>query len=97
MGIIIFLIIPLSSIAFLFVKDNNKIRRLILNVLLILNALLFLFPLLLAYSNTPSGESMWNENTGGGASLWLYIIIFPLTIAIQVILFILKLVYKSKK
>jgi hypothetical protein len=40
---------------------------------------------------------MWNENTGGGAALWLYIIIFPLTALFQLILFILKLVFMAQE
>ncbi|WP_343604188.1 hypothetical protein [Fluviicola sp.] len=96
MAIILFLLIPVSGIALLFVKDVNKTRKITLNILLILNTILFLLPLMLAYSNTPSRESMWNENTGGGAALWLYILIFPLTGIFQLVLFILKLVYASK-
>lgn len=39
MGAIIFLLIPLSSIGLLFFKDAKKDRKLIMNTLLILNAL----------------------------------------------------------
>lgn len=70
-----------------------------MNLLLILNACFFLSPILMAYSNTPSGESLWNENTGGGAALWLYIIVLPISALIQLVLLILKVVFavNSKK
>lgn len=47
----------------------------------------------MAYSNTPTGESMWNENTGGGAALWLYLIIFPFSAIAQIVLLILKIIF----
>lgn len=96
MEVILFLLIPLSSIGLLFLKDEKKERKQIMNVLLIINALVFLSPLFLAYSNTPTGESMWNENTGGGAALWLYLIIFPLSGLAQITLLILKVVFVTK-
>lgn len=96
MAVILFLLIPLSSIGLLFLKDEKKERKQIMNVLLIINTLVFLSPLFLAYSNTPSGESMWNENTGGGAALWLYLIIFPLSGLTQITLLILKVVFATK-
>lgn len=96
MAVILFLLIPLSSIGLLFLKDEKKERKQIMNVLLIINALVFLSPLFLAYSNTPTGESMWNENTGGGAALWLYLIIFPLSGLAQITLLILKVVFVTK-
>lgn len=95
MGIILFFLIPLSSIGLLFLKDTKKKRKYVLNVLLILNAFLFLIPMILAYFNTPPGESMWNENTGGGVLLWLYIIIFPICALAQLTLLILKIVHAS--
>lgn len=96
MAVILFLLIPLSSIGLLFLKDEKKERKQIMNVLLIINALVFLSPLFLAYYNTPTGESMWNENTGGGAALWLYLIIFPLSGLAQITLLILKVVFVTK-
>lgn len=95
MDLLLFLIIPISSILLLFLKDRNKNRQVALNILLIINAFFFLIPLFLAYSNTPKGESMWNENTGGGAVLWLYLIVFPICAIIQIVLLILKFVYFS--
>lgn len=96
MEILFFLLLPLSSIALLFLKDSNKRRKLRLNVLLLLNALLFMIPLFMAYTNTPKGESIWNENSGGGAALWLYMIVFPVCFIAQVVLFVLKIEYAKK-
>lgn len=95
MEILLFLILPVSSIILLFLKDANNKRRRVMNVLLILNAILFLIPIMLAYSNTPAGESIWNENTGGGAALWLYMLVFPLSGIIQLVLLILKIVFAT--
>ncbi len=94
---IIFLLIPISSIGLLFVKDYNARRREIMNVLLIINTFLFLSPLIKAYTSTPAGESMWNENTGGGANLWLYFIILPVCLIIQAVLATLKIVFSVEK
>lgn len=95
MEIIIFLLIPISSIGLLFLKDSKKERKQIMNGLLITNAILFLSPIFMAYSITPTGESMWNENTGGGAALWLYLIILPISAIIQLVLLILKIVFAT--
>lgn len=95
MEYLLFSILPISSVALLFLKDKNKERWETMNALLVINAILFLSPLFKAYSNTPAGESMWNENTGGGAALWIYIFIFPLCVLIQLVLLILKLVFYS--
>ncbi|HMQ49087.1 MAG TPA: hypothetical protein PKA00_16460 [Saprospiraceae bacterium] len=96
MEILLFLLLPLCCIALLFLKDNNKRRKLRLNVLLLLNALLFMLPLLMAYANTPKGESLWNENSGGGAALWLYMLVFPVCFIGLVVLFILKISFAKK-
>jgi hypothetical protein len=93
MAAILFLLIPLSSIGLLLLKDSKRERKIVMNVLLILNAVLFLSPMLMAYSNTPTGESMWNENTGGGAALWLYLIIFPFSAIAQIVLLVLKIIF----
>lgn len=63
--------------------------------LLIANALFFIFPAILAYVTTPEGGSMWNENAGGGAALWLYMIVLPLSGLIQLVLLILKIVFAT--
>lgn len=94
---VIFFVLPISSIALFFLQDNNKDRRTLLNMLLLFNLIVFISPVILAYNNTSGGESMWNENTGGGAYLWLYILIFPLCTIIWVVLLILKIVYHNKK
>lgn len=94
---IIFLLIPISSVGLMFVKDRNGNRREIMNVLLLINTFLFLGPLIQAYTSTPAGESMWNENTGGGANLWMYIIILPVCVIIQAVLATLKIVFSVEK
>lgn len=97
--VILFGILPLISIGLLFLKDTNKRRRLIINILLILNALVFTLPMLAAYLSTPEGESMFNENTGGGAYLWFYMFLLPLCGLALFVLLILKIVFAftSKK
>ncbi|MDO6518139.1 hypothetical protein [Zobellia uliginosa] len=93
-AILLFLILPISSIALLFIDDSNTQRKLILNGLLILNAVVYLFPIGYAYFLTPKGGNMWDEN-GPGAVLWLYMILLPLCVIAQVVLFILKIVNKT--
>jgi len=58
-------------------------------ILLIGNALFFLFPLIYAFVNTYPEGNMWSEN-GPGAILWLYIFILPISLIVQVVLIILK-------
>ena len=93
MEAILFLLIPLSSIGLLFLKDVKKERKQTMNGLLIMNAIVFLSPIFMAYSNTPTGESIWDENSGGGAALWLYIIILPISVIVQLVLLTLKIVF----
>jgi hypothetical protein len=50
----------------------------------------------MAFFSAPPGESMWNENTGGGAYIWLYFIVFPVSAIAQLILLILKIVHATK-
>ncbi|MEM8764968.1 MAG: hypothetical protein AAGD88_14205 [Bacteroidota bacterium] len=83
------------SIALCFIKDSNKIRGIVLNILLLANALLYVSPLLYAYLATPSGGNMWSEN-GPGAALWLYFIILPICGLAFLVLLILKLVFRKK-
>lgn len=91
----IFLLPALLSIALCFLKDANKTRGVLLNVLLVLNALLYISPLLYAYLATPSGGNMWSEN-GPGAALWLYFIILPVCGLAFLVLLILKLVFRGR-
>lgn len=44
-AILLFLILPISSVGLLFIGDSNPQRKLILNGLLILNAIIYLFPM----------------------------------------------------
>lgn len=89
----LFLILPVLSLGLLFLKDLAKRRRLILNVLLIINTVLYVFPFAAAFFSTPEGESMFNENTGGGAFLWFYMILLPLCGIVFVVLLILKIIF----
>ncbi|MEL6305457.1 MAG: hypothetical protein AAFQ20_11780 [Bacteroidota bacterium] len=93
--LILFLLPALLSIALCFLKDANKTRGVLLNVLLVLNALLYISPLLYAYLATPSGGNMWSEN-GPGAALWLYFIILPISGLVFLVLLILKLIFRRK-
>lgn len=96
--ILLLSIIPVVSLGLLFIKDVHKRRRIILNIILVLNALIFTLPMLAAFFSTPEGESMFNENTGGGAYLWFYMILLPLCGFALLILLVLKVVfaYSSK-
>jgi len=90
---ILFGIIPFISIVLLFIWDAHKTRKIILNILLVLNALVFSLPMMASYLSTPEGESMFNENTGGGTFLWFYMILFPACGFALFILAILKSVF----
>lgn len=92
--ILLFMILPISSVGLLFIGDSNPQRKLILNGLLILNAIIYLFPMGYAYFLTPKGGNMWDEN-GPGAILWLYMIILPLCVIAQVVFLILKIVNRT--
>lgn len=91
----LFLLPALISIALCFLKDSNKVRRIVLNVLLMLNTVVYLTPLLYAYWQTRPDGNMWSEN-GPGAALWVYFILLPLCALILLVLLILKLVFRAK-
>lgn len=93
MLLILLCIIPVLSIALLFVKDTNKIRRRILNILLLLNLILYASPVLIAYAYTPSGENMFSELSGGGAALWLFYFVLPASAGVLLILMIMKIIF----
>jgi len=93
---LLFLFIPISGIASFFLKDKNAVRKDFMNSLSIANVLLLFSPMIKAYFDTPSGESMWNENSGGGAVLWLYIFIFPICLIAQIALLSLKIIFHIK-
>ena len=94
--LILFLMPALLSIALCFLKDSSKVRGILLNVFLLLNALLYVSPLLYAYLATPSGDNMWSEN-GPGAALWAYMILLPICGLAFLVLLILKLVFRKKR
>lgn len=93
--LILFLSPTLLSIALCFIKDSNKVRGIVLNALLLANALLYVSPLLYAYLATPSGGNMWSEN-GPGAALWLYFVILPVCGLAFLVLLILKFVFRKR-
>jgi len=99
--ILLFCILPLISIGLLFLKDTHIRRKRILNILIILNVLVYSLPMLSAFFSTPEGESMFNENTGGGAVLWFYMLLLPLCGLALFVLLVLKVVFaftsKSQK
>jgi amino acid transporter len=96
--LLLFFTLPLSSIILFFIKDSKKERKKILNAFLIVNTLLYFFPLAFAFLATFPSGNMWDEN-GPGVVLWFYFIIFPLCILFQIILIILKIInyMKSRK
>ena len=85
----IFLLPVFGSVALCFLKDQKKNRGIIINVLLLLNAIFYLAPLAFAYLETPKGENMWSEN-GPGAILWSYLILLPLCGLAFIVLLIFK-------
>ncbi|MEY2904776.1 MAG: hypothetical protein RJA52_792 [Bacteroidota bacterium] len=89
-------LIPLILALVVLLKDARKKRRFVLNILILGNLIFFYSPLILALFNTPYGESMWNENSGGGAYFWLYYWVIPIYIPVQLILTILRLVFWAK-
>ncbi len=92
MILLLFLILPVSTIFLCMVKDNNRTRKNFLNFILIANTLVFMFPIAYAFFATSSGGNMWDEN-GPGVMLWLYMLILPLCGIIQFILLLLKIVF----
>ncbi|WP_394974763.1 hypothetical protein [uncultured Croceitalea sp.] len=91
----LFLLPVIISIGLCFLKDSNKVRRIVLNLLLIINAIVYTAPLLYAYWETLPDGNMWSEN-GPGAALWLYFIILPLCGLALLVLLILKFVFRRK-
>ena len=93
---LIFLILPISTIVLLFIKDSKKTRSNILNFVLIVNTLIFCSPLIYAFLKTLPDGNMWSEN-GPGAVLWSYLILIPFCAIMQFIILILKIVFNNKK
>ena len=95
-GLLLFLLPAILSIGLCFVKDAKKGRGIVLNILLLGNALFYASPLLYAYIATRPDGNMWNEN-GPGAILWSYFLVLPICGIIFLVLLVLKLVFKRKK
>ena len=93
--LLLFLLPVVISIGLCFLKDSKKVRGKFINVLLIINAMVYTFPLIYAYWETRPDGNMWSEN-GPGAILWLYFIIIPFCALVLIVLLILKLVFKRK-
>jgi hypothetical protein len=70
----------------------------LLNFFLIINTIVYVFPMAYAYVISLSDGDMWNEN-GSGAILWVYTVLLPVCIIIQIILVLLKVIFhlKSRK
>jgi len=94
-GLILFLLPAILSIGLCFIKDVKKNRGILLNILLVGNALLYASPLVYAYIATRPDGNMWSEN-GPGAILWSYFLVLPLCGIVFVVLLVLKLVFKRK-
>jgi len=84
-----FMVIPISSFILYFIKDKKKKRGIIINIVVLINSLIYLSPLIIAYVSTRPNGNMWSEN-GPGAILWTYLLLIPLCFVIQIILMILK-------
>ncbi|MEL6485213.1 MAG: hypothetical protein AAFP96_10250, partial [Bacteroidota bacterium] len=74
----------------------KKRRGIVLNILLLGNALIYASPLLYAYITTRPDGNMWSEN-GPGAILWSYFLVLPICGIVFLVLLVLKLVFKRKK
>jgi prepilin signal peptidase PulO-like enzyme (type II secretory pathway) len=96
--VLLFLLLPLSSIVAFLIKDTNEKRMTLLNFFLIINTIVYVFPMAYAYVTFLSDGDMWNEN-GSGAILWVYTVLLPVCIIIQIILVLLKVIFhlKSRK
>lgn len=95
MNIFLFLFPVIPALIF-FLKDKNKLRKNILNGLIIANLVFVYIPLILAFFNTPQGESIWDENSGGGTYFWIYYLVLPIYAPTQLVLTILKVVFAIK-
>ncbi len=93
---LLFALLPVSSILLCFLGDARYARKVMINVLLIANALLFLSPFIYAFISTRPNGNMWSEN-GPGAVFWFYYFLFPVCYIVQIILLMLKLVFRPKK
>lgn len=78
-----------------FLQDAKRSRRFKVNFLLILNCLLFLTPLIMAYLSTSTHGNMWRD--GSAAILWIYMAVLPICLFFQLILIGLKIVFSRKK
>lgn len=72
--LLLFLLLPLSSIITFLIKDANEKRMTLLNFFLITNTIVYVFPMAYAYLSSLSDGDMWNEN-GSGAILWVYTVL----------------------
>ena len=96
---IVFLAIPIASFILLFLKDDQKVRKWVMNILLIVNLVFFLSPIILVFLNTPPGKSFTSPSggSGWGNELWLYLLVFPISGIVLLALMILKIIFATKK
>lgn len=89
MGYFIFLLLPLSSVGFLFIRSKKR-STFIVDCLFILNAIIYFLPVLDRIFNESNGGVIWDSET----KLWTlvdYITIFPICAIVQFILFVIKI------
>lgn len=89
-AILFFTTLPLISVLLCFLKDAKPARRKILNILLVLNSMLFLMPLALAFWYNLTSGGGYGENAGG-AAFWYYFFLLPVCLPVFVVLLILKI------
>ncbi len=89
-AILFFTTLPLASVLLCFLKDARPGRKKLLNILLILNSMLFLMPLALAFRYNLTSGGGYGENAGG-AAFWYYFFLVPFCLPVFVVLLILKI------
>lgn len=87
--ILLFFILPLSIIVFIYKKTPEKSKEKLLNILLVVNSLVFFSPFIFAMLMTFPSGNMWSEN-GPGAVLWSYFLLVPICLIVLIVLIRLK-------
>lgn len=90
---LLFFSIPAVCIGLLFLRDDNKKRKYVLNAFLILNDFVFMIPISMAFLFKGEGQSMWDENSGGGVFMWYYLILLPICAMVLFALAVLKIIF----
>lgn len=97
MFIALFIIPLIFGTAPFLIRLNEKNKRLKLTFLLLTlgNILLYFSPLIIAYLYSLNSELSMYHGNGGGAALYLYLLIWPTCIVLGIILFVKKRAYKK--